>query len=146
MEMTTDAENIAGKDIESDSALLTSVYDGSDSIGGSHSSRGSGSKKRNSSECSVGSLQDTPNDDYSKVPELEFKKGQSEKLVDHPAAVTKIALDSDDVGLKGKGGKENEAIVLDIPDHTDLEADTGTSQGAVEGRGNDAMDFVETSF
>ena len=66
--------------------------------------------------------------------------------MDHPAAVTKIALDSDDVGLKGKGGKENEAIVLDIPDHTDLEAHTGTPKGAVEGRDNDAMEFDETSF
>ena len=144
MEMTTDAENIFGKDVESDSALPTSP------IPYSQNSTRSGSKKRKSSECSVGSTLDTPNDDSSKVPEVVFKKGLRESVVDHPAAVTNIALDSDDVGLKGKGGKKNEVIVLHIPDQSDFEADTETSaEGAVVGRGNDAMDaddMLETSF
>ena len=51
-------------------------------------------------------LLDTPNDDSSKVPEAEFKKGDSEKVVDHLAALIDLALDSDDVGLKGKGAKK----------------------------------------
>ena len=149
MEMTTDAENIAAKGIESlsDIGLPTSVCDRSNSLGGPKSSSASGSKKPG--ECSVDSLLDTPNDDSSKVPEVEIKKGHSEKVVDHPAAVTNIALDSDDVGLKGKGAKKNEAIVLDIPDQTDFEADTETSESAVVGRSNDAMDeddISETSF
>jgi len=146
MEMTTDAENIAAKDIESDIALPTSACD---SLGGPQSSRESGSKKRNSSKCSVGSLLDTPNDDFSKVPQVEFKKGHSEKVLDHPAAVINIALDSDDVNLKGKGAKKNEVIVLNIPDQTDFEADTEPSEGTVVGRRNDAMDvddISETSF
>jgi len=135
MGMITDAENIAAKDIESDIALPTSVCDGNDSLGGPRSSRESGSKKRNSSKCSVGSLLDTPNDNLSKVPEVEFKKGHSEKVVNHLAAVINRALDSDDVGLKGKG--------------TTNKADTETSEGAVVGRSNDAMDvddISETSF
>ena len=145
MEMTTEAENIARKDIESDSAIST----GRDSSGGSQSSRGSRSKSENSSECLAGSLLDTPNNDSSKVPEVEFKKGPSEKVVDHPAAVTNVALDGDDVGQSGKGEKENETIVLDIPDQADFEADTETSEGAVVGRCNDAMDvddICDTSF
>lgn len=147
MEMSTDAENIAGKDIENDSGLPACVCDGSESPGGPQSSRASGSKKRHSSERSAGSLLDTPNDDSSKVPEVEFKKGHGEN--DHPAAVTNVAVDSDDAGLKGKGAKRNEAIALDIPDQTDFEADTETSEGAVVGRSNDAMDvddILETSF
>lgn len=145
MEMTTEAENIARKDIESDSAIST----GRNSPGRSQSSRGSGSKGENSSECLVGSLVDTPNDDSNKVPEVEFKKGHSEKVVDHPAAVTNVALDGDDVGLRGNGAKKNETIVLDIPERTDSEADTETSEGAVVGRSNDAMDvddICDTSF
>ena len=51
-------------------------------------------------------LLDSPNDDSSKVPESEFKKGDSEKVVDHLAALIDLALDSDDVGLKGKGAKK----------------------------------------
>ena len=97
----------------------------------------------------VSSLLDTPNDDSSKVPKVEFKKGHSEKVVDHPAAVTNVALDGDDVGLRGKGTKKNEAIVLDIPERTDSEADKETSEGAVVGRRNDAMDaddICDTSF
>ena len=140
MEMTTEPENIAREDIESDSAISTER----DSPGGSQSSRGSGSKSENASECLVGSLLDTPNNDSSKVPDVEFKKGPIEKVVDHPAA-----LDGDDVGLSGKGEKENEAIVLDIPDQTNFEADTETSEGAVVGRSNDAMDaddICDTSF
>lgn len=147
MEMTTDAENIDGKDTESDSALPTSVCDGSDSQGGSPSSRGS--KKQNSSESSVCSSLNPPNDDSSKVPEVEFKDGHSESVADHPAAVTNIALDSDDIPQEGKEEKKNEAIVLDIPDETDFEANTETSEGAVVGRCNDAMDAddtFETSF
>ena len=38
-------------------------------------------------------LLDTPNDDSSKVPEAEFKKGDSEKVVDHLAALIDLALD-----------------------------------------------------
>ena len=145
MEMTTEAENIAREDIESDGAISTER----DSPGGSQSSRGSGSKSENASECLVGSLLDTPNNDSSKVPDVEFKKGPIEKVVDHPAAVTNVALDGDDVGPSGKGEKENEAIVLDIPDQTNFEADTETSEGAVVGRSNDAMDaddICDTSF
>lgn len=144
MEMATDAENIAGEGIESDSALPNPVCDGSDSLGGSQSSRRSASKKQNSSECSVGSLLDSPNDDSSNVPKVEFDKGQGESIVDHPAAVTNIALDSDDVGLKENEGKTNEVIVLDMPHQTHFETDTETSEGAVVGQGNDAM--LETSF
>ena len=143
MEMTTDAENIDGKDTESDSALPTSVCDGSDSP----SSRGS--KKHNASESSVCSSLETPNDDSSKVPEVEFKEGHSESVADHPAAVTNIALDRDDVSQELKGGKENEAVVLDIPDQTDFKTDKENSEGAVVGRNNDAMeadDTLETSF
>lgn len=143
MEMATDAENIAGEGIESDSALPT-VCDVSDSHGGSQSSRRSASKKQNSIECSVGSLLDTPNDDSSNVPKVKFNKGQGESVVDHPAAVTNIALDSDDVGLEENEGKTNEVIVLDIPHQTRFEADTESSEGVVVGQGNDAM--LETSF
>lgn len=135
MEMTIDAENITRNDIESDSAIATSVCDGSDSTGGSQSSRGSGSKGGNSSECLIGSLLDTTNGDSSKVPKVEFKESHSEEIVDHPAAVTNVALESDDVGLRGKGAKKNEAVVLDIPNQTDFEANTETV-----GRGNNAMD------
>lgn len=145
MEMATDAENIAGEGIESDSAASpSSVCDGSDSLGGSQSSRRNASKKQNSSECSVGSLLDTPNDDSSNVPKVKFNKGQAESVVDHPAAVTNKALDSDDVGLKENEGKTKEVIVVDIPHQTHFEADTETSEGAVVGQGNDSM--LETSF
>ena len=149
MEMTIDAENITRNGIESDSAIATSVCDGSYSPGGSQSSREGGSKRGSSSERLVGSLADTPNDESSKVPEVLFKEGHSEKVVDHPAAVTNLALDGVEVGLRGKGAKKNEEIVLDNPDQADFEVNTETSEGAVVGRSNDAMDdddICDTSF
>lgn len=152
MEMTADekgtkndgAESIDGKetDTDNDSAVPSSVCDGSESPRVSQSS--GGSKERKSSE--------TPKDDSTKVPEVEFKRGDSKTFADHPTAATNIALDSDDVVPEGN---KNEAVVLDIPEPMGAEAATETPESAPKGDDvdiglcNDAMDAedsLDTAF
>ena len=138
-------KEIDGKDSDSDSVVPTSVCDGSESPRGSQSS--GGSKEQESCEPPAP-------DDFTKVPEAEFKSGRCKTAPDHQAAATNMALDSDDVVPKGKEGKKNEAIVLDIPDQMEDGAaaekpESETKGDAVVGRCNDAMDSedtVETKF
>lgn len=153
MEMTTNSNGIEndgvkemdGKDSYSDRAVPTSVCDGSESPRGSQSS--GESKKQESCEPPAP-------DDFTKVPEVELKRGHCKTAQDHQAAATNMALDSDHVVPKGKEGKKNEAIVLDIPDQMEDGAaaekpESETKGDGVVGRCNDAMDsedIVETKF
>lgn len=88
----------------------------------------------------VGLLVDILNDDLNKVLEVEFKKGYSEKVVDYLVVVINVVLDGDDVGLRGKGVKNNEIIVFDIFEWMDFEVDMEIFVGVVVGWSNDVMD------
>ena len=160
MEMNTDgermenddAENTDGKDIYNDSAVPSSVNDGTESPRRSQSS--DGRKKETSSECPVVLSSGTPKGDPRTVPNVVFKKGQSKAAADQSTVATNAAFSSDDVATSEKEGSNNEAIVLDIPDPMGAEASTkkhesATTSDAVVGRCNDAMDAdhsEETSF
>ncbi|XP_078346174.1 uncharacterized protein LOC144631589 isoform X1 [Oculina patagonica] len=148
MEMTTDekviknvgAGSIDGKETDNDSAVSSSVCDGSESPRGSLNSSGS---KQQASEA--------PKDDSTKVPEVEFKTSDCKTSADHPTAATNIALDSDDVVPEIN---KTEAVVLDIPDPMGTEAATKKPESppngdGVKGRCNSAMDTedgVDTAF
>lgn len=148
MEMTTDekviknvgAGSIDGKETDNDSAVSSSVCDGSESPRGSLSSSGN---KQQASEA--------PKDDSTKVPEVEFKTSDCKTSADHPTAATNIALDSDDVVPERN---KTDSVVLDIPDPMGTEAATKTPESPPNGDGvkgwcNSAMDTedgVDTAF